>query len=177
MMPYTPIRNKAFYESLVSSDPKKLANFRTIWADIDLVDLKDYVDRYNRLEGTGNVTDLNNLLSDINTSYASLKAYQGKYTPDVEKANNDMLSRLSAVRSKVQSEIAMQNKKPKTSLGQKILATRKFVGRVKHGVNSVVEVYDKFTGPAESLYDRATKDDGGASFYQSISNFGKRKKK
>jgi len=176
---YPVLNNKAHYESFLGGDPKRLANFATVWADVSRVDINNYIDRFNRLEGTGNVADLTTLQSEIEASYLSMKSYSGHFHDyQVEKAANDMYVELSKVRSKVESEIKIYTKTAKTSLGRKIMSARRGLKKAKNGMNKVVRAYDAFSGPAkriDKLLDSAL-EDGGASIYKQISNLGKRKK-
>jgi hypothetical protein len=177
---YPMLKTQSQYMSMLGGDHTRIANFNTIWNDIIRIDYNGFVDRYNRLEGTGNVTDLNTLLGDVQVAQTSMKSYIGYYKdPLVEKCAADLYNELSRISTAIASQVKIYGGTPKTKLGQKVQSARKFMGKVKHVANTVEGAYNKFTGPAESMFNKAEDaiNGGGSSIYEAIGNWGRRKKK
>lgn len=172
---YTPIRPKSSYMAALGGNPRKIADFNIVYSSVTAIDLQDLVNRYNALETTANVPALTTLKTDVEAALSVIEGLKHSYSDvDVLAPANDMRMRLSTVKSNTETRIKFYSSRlGRSPLGQAITAVKK----AKSFVKKVGDGYNKFTGPAEGLFNAANGalNDGGTSIYKKVDKFGKRK--
>jgi hypothetical protein len=174
---YQKLLKLSDYTCMVSG-PAANAECTRIYTTVSAIDFAHYVDECNKLSSistptSSTVIDFDNLIRDINSDLTMVKGIINT-AADKQAATPAIVVRgeLSTLVSQVKSQ---REKAKRASKHPTLSNIQSKVEKTKKGINKVVGVYKKFSGPAEEVYNKAEKslEDGGGDFY---SSFMRRKK-